>query len=157
MADRNCLKGFRQMTVSDFDISTMTDDDLITSWRDTKCLADRAKARELEYRNAIVSRMFPYSEPGTANRELGHGYELKCVNKLTYTLDSSNDSAATYLAVNSLNELTEGRTDTARLIKWKPEISVTEYKMLSPAAKKIIDKVLTIKNALPTLELKEPK
>ena len=44
-----------------------------------------------------------------------------------------------------------------RIVKWKAELSTSEYKKLEPEHKKIVDKLLVTSYGLPTLEVIEPK
>lgn len=50
-----------------------------------------------------------------------------------------------------------GELIAERLIKWTPELSLTEYKQLSDKYRKIIDDVITASEGMPTLEIVEPK
>jgi hypothetical protein len=50
-----------------------------------------------------------------------------------------------------------GELIAERLVKWTPELSLTEYKQLSDKYRKIIDDVIITSEGTPTLEIKEPK
>lgn len=136
----------------------------IVAWQEAAALAARAKARELELRNAVFGQAFPNAIVGTNNFDLGRGYVLKGVRKLNYTLSSANDSAATQEALDAIEKLgNEGSFLVDRLVKWKPELSVSEYKKLDPEhnsthrkIKELIDNALTITDATPTLEVANP-
>ena len=107
-------------------------------------------------RKAIFEVQFPNHSEGTARVPLGNGYQLKAVGKLNYKLD--NKDGATEKALEELETAgNEGKFLADRLVKWSPELSITEYRKLDPQYKVIIDKVLTINPGAPTLEIEEPK
>lgn len=127
---------------------------LIAQWHYAKNNLETAKAAELELRNKILDESFVWKE-GTENLELGNGYKLKAVFKLNYRLfnkDNDVDKALTKLE----NAGTEGAFIAERLVKWKPELSVSEYKKLDEKFKQIIDEVLITYSSQPSLELVEP-
>lgn len=110
--------------------------------------------RDKELRGMIYGMAFAGLEDGkTHNQPLGKGYILKGKRDIRYKVDAN-------LADAALDELTalgnEGPFVAERIIKWTPELSVSEYKKLTPAQKAIIDKVVTTTPGLPTLEIKEP-
>lgn len=136
--------------------TTINRDQLLVQWLDSKRALEVAKEREAALRKQIVeSAGFDLSKlEGTERLELGNGYELKAVKKLTYTLDVAKvDSALDKIEATG----PAGKLIAERLVKFKPELSVREYKELDPKFKKIIDSVLTVKSGMPTLELIEPK
>ena len=140
-------------------------DVLIIGWRDAKDAATKAVAAELAARNALME-LFPEPKEGVNTLELGNGYALKLTHKMNYTLSNSdkpkdgNTPLATDAALDAIEKLgNEGSFIAKRLVKWKPELSVTEYRLLlddSPI-KKAIDKALKIAPATPSFELVAPK
>lgn len=125
-------------------------------WDRLKKLVSETKDIELEFRKYIVSRAFPQREEGTNTVELGNGYELKVQVKYNYKLDP--DNAKIDAALDRMAKLgNEGSFVADRLVNWSASLSLTEYRTLEPQYKKIIDEVLTITEAAPTLVIKEPK
>jgi len=135
-----------------------TKEQILQEWLDTKKLLDVAKDAEMKAREAVVAA-FPFDaskEEGTQNIDLANGWKLKVVKKLNYKLDNTED--ATDKALDKLEKMgPEGMFIAERLVKWKPELSVSEYRKLSASFKAVIDTVLTTSPGAPTLELVEPK
>lgn len=128
-------------------------DQLVMQWEQAKKASDNAIALERTLRTQVVDLCFPADtrKVGTNNLDLGRGVKLKAVTGLRYTLDKADDAARTNAAVDAIEQTgNEGEFIAERLVKWKPELSVSEYKkldMTNPTHKRIkdiIDGVLTI-------------
>ena len=136
--------------------------------RDAKILAGEesvkalaaAKEAEAALRKEVLANCFSFDpealREGTENFELGNGYKLKAVFKISRNLNNENEAVDKVL---SKIEKTgpEGQFIAERLVKWKPELSVSEYKKLPEKFKKLFDEVVTSKEATPSLELVAPK
>lgn len=144
---------------------TMNEDALLLEWQKKKEAIEAAKAEEIELRKYIVKREFPKADEGTNNKDLGNGYTLKAVVKMNYNL-ADNDTVEECL--NHISALgNEGPFIADRLVGWTPAFRLTEYRLLCEAKDKgdqsaikilgIIEKMLTISEAAPTLEIKEPR
>lgn len=111
---------------------------------------------EMAARKAAVALVFNGVEAGTHYAEAGEGYKLKYVRKIEYKIDPEqvNDVLDALKATGN-----EGAFIGDRLVKWKPELSVTEYKTLPIGGtyKKIIDRILTTKDGSPELTLIAPE
>lgn len=129
----------------------------IMQWQEANCKLAEAKVIELALRNEVVSMNFiDHKESGTENVELGNGYKLKAVFKLNYSLNNTDD--AVDKALSKLEKAgAEGAFIAERLVKWKPELSISEYNKLDTKFKKIIDEVIKTSPGTPSLELVEPK
>ena len=139
-----------------------------TANRDAKILAwdaavkalAAAKDAEAALRREVLAEAFQFDpealREGTENFELGNGYKLKAVFKISRNLNNENEAVDKVL---SKIEKTgpEGAFIAERLVKWKPELSVSEYKKLPEKFKKLFDEVVTSKEAMPSLELVAPK
>ena len=136
---------------------TAARDAKILQWTEAAKKLAEANEIELALRNEVIAINFAeHKESGTENVELGNGYKLKAVFKLNYRLNNTDD--AVDKALSKLEKAgTEGAFIAERLVKWKPELSVTEYGKLDPKFKKIIDEVITTSPGTPSLELVEPK
>jgi len=119
----------------------------------------------MDLRKYIVKREFPKPQEGTNTKELGQGYQLKSVIKYNYNL-SSNDIVEKCLDhISALGN--EGPFIADRLVSWKPSFLITEYRDLCERKDKgdasaikilnIVNEMLTISEAAPTLEIKSPK
>jgi hypothetical protein len=128
---------------------------LLANWKLAKEQLDSAKETEMDLRKQIQTEFFPSPEKGTQRVDLPYGYKLKLVHKINYTL-GNND-----LVNKALDDIAGAGNDgtfiAERLVSWKPSISVKEYEILDPKYKVVIDKVLTTKDASPTIEIEEPK
>ena len=139
-----------------------------TANRDAKILAWEAAVKELAaakdaeatLRKEVLAEAFAFDpealREGTENFELGNGYKLKAVFKISRNLNNENEAVDKVLAKIEKTG-PEGVFIAERLVKWKPELSLTEYKKLPEKFKKMFDKVVTSKEAVPSLELVSPK
>lgn len=137
-------------------------DELLQQWIEKKKTLESAKAEEMELRKQIVSFVAdPDKIEGTENIELGNGYKLKAVKKVTYNFNVPEGVDKRDFVDDVLDKLEkvgpEGKFLADRLVKWNPELSVSEYKELPENFKKIVDEVIVTKEGSPTLELVEPK
>lgn len=145
-------------------LDTMSEDDLLMLWQKKKEAIETAKAEEMDLRKYIVSRAFPQKQEGMNTRELGNGYQLKASVKYNYNL-ADNDIVEECL--NHISALgNEGPFIADRLVGWTPKFHLTEYRTLCEAKDKgdersakilnIINQMLTISEAAPSLEIKAP-
>lgn len=143
----------------------LNEDQLLMEWDKIKKSIETAKSQEMDLRKYIVNRAFPKKEEGMNNKELGNGYVLKVGVKFNYNL-ADNDTVENCLAkVASLGN--QGPFIADRLVSWKPSFLLTEFRQISEdAAKgekfaqevlKAIEPMLTISEAAPSLEIKEPR
>lgn len=138
-------------------------DFLLMSWEESKAALEVAKEQEMIKRKQVVAFAFdPEKKLGTENIELGNGYKAKAVKKLSYgfvkdeagKLDKQkiDDALSKIEATGSA-----GMLIAERLVKWTPELSLTEYKQLPETFKTIIDEVIVTTEGAPTLEIVAPK
>jgi hypothetical protein len=135
-------------------------DMLIQKWQLAADQLAVAKKAEAELRNAVLAAAFEFCpdalREGTENIELGLGYKLKSVFKISRTFVGGSDGVEA--ALSKIEKLgAEGQFIANRLVKWKPELSIAEYKSLPDKIRKLIDEVIVSKEAMPSLELVEPK
>jgi hypothetical protein len=114
-------------------------------------------------RKQVVANFFPEQAAeslpeGTKNFELGEGWKLKALFKCNYNLASEGIDAA----LNHIRDCGEtGPFLADRLVTWKAALSLREYKALDGVTgtkiKQIINGVLTITPASPSLEIVPPK
>lgn len=136
---------------------TPEQDKLLAAWRKASDDKRAVTALELELREQVIAVFSTETDEmhkGTETVDLGFGrYELKIVHKLSYKL-GEND--AVKAALSQIAVSMEGGAILAdRLVSWKPEISVSEYDKLTGGLRGIIDRVLTIKPAQKTIEIKQ--
>jgi len=136
---------------------------LIIAWLDAKKKADDAKAAELELRNSIYETYSDKRETGTENVDANGGI-LKIISKLNYKLPPREETDAVLQQIAALkNPDGSPRGDAgfiaSRLVSWKPELSVSEYKKLSAddPIKRLIDRIITTTPATPTVSFEKAK
>lgn len=133
-----------------------TIDNVMAAWVAAETKLQEVKLEEMLLRKAVFEVKFPGIPEGTHRVPLANGYQLKAVGKLNYNL--ANKEGQTEKALEELEKLgPKGAFLADRLVKWSPELSITEYRQLEPQYKAIIDTVLTVKPAAPTLEIEPPK
>lgn len=146
----------------------------IQNWLNAKPVLEQAKSAEAEARAVVTKTLFPNPTKGTQRYNLNGGYKIKLVYGLTYTLgdkdkvDDEGKKISIESQVRAIEEKImaigpEARILLERLIKWKPELSGSEYEKLDSddetqvAIRNLIDEVLTVKPASPQLTFEEPK
>lgn len=138
-------------------------DRLLLDWQAKQATLATAKEEEMKARKAAVMFMHDPAKSGTTeNVELGGGYKATMKVPVNYGFikrdDGKTDKARIEKALSKIEKDGEaGELIAERLVKWTPELSLTEYKQLSDKFKKIIDDVIVTTEGTPTLEIKEPK
>jgi hypothetical protein len=146
-------------------------DGLLMLWQQAKDAIEAAKTDEMSLRKLCVSNLVPQAQEGTNNVELGNGYVAKAVVKFNYNLKAPEGVKDVVTAVDSVIDRfrtldNEGPFIAERLFKWNVDVSVSEYRKLCEEAQtsatkaallRELNTVLEIKEAAPTLEIKEPK
>ena len=134
----------------------MNHDELILEWDKAKKELARLKVLESDLRQLIINSDFKnHKLDGTENVELGKGYKLKAVFKTNYSFPDKDKLDVVLAAIEKAGP--DGEYVAERLVKYKPELSVSEYKKLDEVYKKLIDTVIITKPTSPTLELVIPK
>lgn len=138
----------------------MNNDELILSWVQSVSDLDAAKKRESELRKKVIDGNFPNNPEGpisgTQTVDLGNGYKIKAEFKLNYRLENKNQELDKALDA-IVNTFEEGDYVARNLVKWKPELSMTEYKKLPNEIKSVIDEALVVTQGLPSLKFIQPK
>lgn len=133
--------------------------DKIQKWNKLTEKLAQVKAEEMELRKELLKDCFDYSEDdreGTTNFELGNGYKLKAGFKLSRKLENKNNEVHDLLE-EFLSVGPEGKLLSERIVKWKPELSKTEYDKLPEAYRTLVDDILTSKPSTPSLKFVVPK
>jgi hypothetical protein len=138
-------------------------DELLIAWQNSKVALEQAKELEMQLRKQVVDFAFdPNKQSGTERVQLGNGYEAKAVKKLNYGFVKNSDGKLDKAAIDkALSKIEKdgpaGELVAERLVKWTPDLSLSEYKLLSEKHKAIIDSVIVTTEGAPTLEIIEPK
>ena len=134
--------------------------DKLLAWDHAKKALDAAKVLESSLRQEVLKDFYDFGgdsdlREGTENLELGNGYKLKATFKLSRKLENKNGE--TQNALDKIANFENGILYAERLVKWSPELSVSEYKKLPTEIRQVIDSCVTSKAATPSLEIVEPK
>ena len=138
-------------------------DRLLTLWSEAKNRLDVAKEFEMQIRKEAVAFAFDQSKlTGTERIDLANGWQAKAVKKINYGWITGDDDKVNKDAIeDALCQIEEagpaGQLIASRLVKWTPDLSLTEYKQLPDEFKTIIDKVIVTSEGSPTLEIIPPK
>ena len=147
------------------DWSKLSEDQILMLWKEKQEAITAAKAEEMDLRKHIVDRAFPQKHEGMNTKDLGEGYQLKAGVKFNYTL-ADNDTVEKCLdRIAKIGN--QGVFIADRLVSWKPNFLLTEYRVLQEEADKgsidakailkEITTMLTIDDAAPTLAIQAPK
>jgi hypothetical protein len=146
-------------------LDAMNQDELLMLWDVKKKAIEVAKEEEIELRKYIVGRAFPKKEEGMNNLDLGNGYTLKAGIKYNYNLADNDTVEAGLNKIASIGN--QGTFIADRLVSWKPNFLLTEYRALQEEKDKgdktaieilnVVNTFLTISEAAPSLEIKAPK
>ena len=131
---------------------------LVAEWRDADNNARLWKQREAELRKLVLSACFslaqdtsaPEDYAGTDYLLLNEGWRLKRSCSLDYKLDNKDNQ------VDMVLERFPAETGEM-LVKWTPELSVSNYKLLASEQQRLFAPALTIRNAAPKFEIVAPK
>lgn len=136
----------------------------LAAWEAAKTTLEAAKESEMQLRRAAQSFAFgPAAKPGMNNQPLNGGYVLKFGKKVNTNIVASNDliDAAEDKAAKIGNG--RGQFLFERIIVWKPDFSLSEYKKLDASdptereVKNLIDELIETKEGAGSLEIKAPK
>jgi hypothetical protein len=137
----------------------------LRQWQAAAAALEDAKNVERTLRDVSVTLASnPDQVKGTENVDLGDGWTLKTVKKINYGfVKDATGQKVDRNAINRALETIEGFGEAGvliaeRLVKWTPELSVTEYNNLpDERMKRAIDSVIVTTHGAPTLEIKPPK
>lgn len=130
---------------------------LLSKWSAAKAAVASATTIENELRAQVIATFSTETDEmksGVENVDLGFDkWELKITHKLNYKLGEI-DAVKEALA-RIATSMEGGNIIADRLVKWKPEVAVSEYNLLNGGQRAIIDRVLTITPATKAIELKQ--
>jgi len=105
---------------------------------------------EMEVRKTLFAMAFPEPVENTNTLELSHGWKLKAMHKF----DRKIDEAA---MPDILAELQNLGVNTDILIKYIPQLEMTNYRSMTEENRTIFNQCITTKPGSPSLELIAPK
>lgn len=129
--------------------NTVTQADL-SAWYEMSQQLKTLRAKEMLLRKKIFDNAFPDPKEGTNNFELADGYMLKGKYELNRDIDQG--------ALDALKDtLREKGINPDVLVKYKPSLSIREYRQLTEEEHKLFDQCLIVKPGSPSLEIVLPK
>lgn len=145
----------------------------LATWYDCQAKLEKLKADELTYRNKVVQYFFPDGlKEGVQDVDMPEGWKLKVTGKINRKVQPELIAMVTQ-ELDKVQESVpaEERLQCADLIRYKPELSVTEYKKLVEQVKTssggtqeffktlltTFDQVLVTSDGTPSVELIQPK
>lgn len=122
----------------------------------------KLKARESQMRKVLFSHFFPKAEEGVNTYDLpevnGVPYELKGTRKIDRKVDEAVLKKMTEVSKTDAGEVPSEfdqlGVSADKLVRWKPELNVGEYRKLSDNVRAVVDKMLIIKDGSPSMEIK---
>lgn len=127
--------------------------DVVRRWEALKALMSAVKAAadpEMVVRKQAFALLFPEPKEGTNTAELGGGWKIKGVHKIDRKLDEAT-------LPDTITALRDAGVLTDRLIEYKPQLSISEFRELTEEQAAILAGAMTEKPASPSLELVPPK
>jgi hypothetical protein len=129
----------------------------LTEWYALKQQLDELKGKEVVLRQFICAGLFPNPDEGTNSHPLNDG--TGAVAKMIHTINRAVQQEPLEELEKALakpdNNLPKLNLD--KLIKWKPEVSIKEYRTLTDEERHLLDQVLVIKPGMPGLDIVIPK
>lgn len=129
--------------------------DLIMAWWGASAKLSEVKATESALRQQVIDKCFVSMDVGTNKLPLGSGYILKATKKLTYNI-KKNEITNDYSHVNGVLDKLNNPQLVDEIVRWKPELSSTAYKKLTKDEQQLINTIVTISEATPSLEMVVP-
>ena len=130
-------------------IPVVTQEDM-NLWFQLQEQLTKLKDQEMALRKKIFAGKFPDPQEGTNTLALSDGYVLKGQYKIDRMVDE-----AVLTTLNSVFK--EHKIDVKKLVIYKPELSIREYRLLTEEQMKLFDQALLIKPGSPAMEITKPK
>jgi hypothetical protein len=129
----------------------------LKEWYTLKQQIDELKNKEVVLRQFIFNGIFPKPEEGINKHDINDG--SGAVLKATHVINRKVQEDALEDLSDSLQVVDANlpQLDLDKLVKWKPEVSIKEYRALTDEQRNLFDQVLVIKPGMPSLEIVIPK
>lgn len=131
----------------------VVDSDLIDTWDLRKKEAAAATAEEREFRRSITDSLFSGADEGSHNLDMSDGRVLNMIQGVERKVDIATLDSIRAAMIEKFG------IDPDTLIRWKPDIKITEYKALrkaNPDAATFFEQCLVISDSMPSLKIVEP-
>lgn len=122
----------------------------VLAWKAQADALASAKEKEAELRAAAIALVFPDGlVAGTTRHQLADGTTLKAEVRVSAKVDQKLIGAA----LAKLKKTAVGRLIADRLVKWKAEASVSEFKALSLVHRDLVKDAIVLVDGNPSLEV----
>lgn len=129
---------------------TISFSERLAVWYEMEINLGLLKAQEMTLRKELFAEAFPTPKEGTNKFSLPDGYVLDG----QYKLDRKIDVAA---YTQLLPKLREAKIPVDKLLKWTPNLVISEYRTLDKESLHFFDQCLIIKPGAPAMEIVKPK
>ena len=129
----------------------------LNEWYRLKDELTRVKTAEMLLRTKIYKGLFTAPEEGTNTLPLDGGWVIKAKRTIQRDIDLAalNVNAIVDPATN-MSRLTQNGIHPEQLVKWKPELVLKNYRLLTEEQMAIFNECLVIKDGSPALEIVLP-
>ena len=129
----------------------------LKEWYVLKQQLDELKGKEVVLRQFIVAGLFPEPTEGVNKHDVNDG--TGAVVKATHVINRAvqEEPLAELRKSMALPDNNLPKLDLDKLVKWRPEVSIKEYRTLTDEERNLFDQVLVIKPGMPGLEIVIPK
>jgi hypothetical protein len=128
----------------------------LKEWFILKQQLDEMKGKEVVLRQFIFNGLFTNPTEGINKHDVNDG--TGAVVKGTHVINRSVQIEELEKLEESLkNDSNLPKLDLEKLVKWKPEVSIKEYRTLTDEQRHLFDQALVIKPGMPGLEICIPK
>lgn len=131
-------------------IPDLVPDDTVKAWLELKQAAKIANDAEMTARKAMVAAYFPPKNEGSMTRKTPSGLSVSVTFTINRTIEKGTLTALT-------PQFEEAEISLDALVRNKPELVVSEYRLLSDEQRMLFDQAMTIKEGTPQVEIKVPK
>jgi hypothetical protein len=119
-------------------------------WYEMQEQLAKLKVNEMLLRKRIVAKFFPTPKEGVNSHPLEAGWVMKA--------DCGIDRKIEEAVLTTLKPaFKEAKISVDKLVRWKPELAVKEYRALNEEQRHLFDQALIIKPSSPQLEIVLPK
>lgn len=123
----------------------------LAKWYGMQEQLSKLRVDEMDLRKKIIAAVFPTVKEGVNNLDLPDGAVLKATGSTTRKVVEE-----VFLALRD-EMAAQHSLPLDKLVRWKPEVVVAEYKKLDDESRAVFDQVLDIKPGTPSLEVAIPK
>lgn len=135
----------------------------LSKWYLLKKQLGEVKSAEAMMRSRIAKFFFPTPDEGTNTHPLkdGTGANLKMVHTIDRKVDEGELEALREAMAKAEDDPKDNlhglELDFTKLVVWKPELKLSEYRKLTEAQRQVFDRILVVKPGMPQLDITIPK